>query len=54
MRLALFRNEFNKFNNTGARLIDSIYHMPLNYFRITFLDFAIFYTMFTVIMYVIV
>ena len=23
----LFRNEFNKFNNTGARILDSIYHM---------------------------
>ena len=25
--LLLFRNEFNKFNNTGARMLDSIYHM---------------------------
>ena len=25
--LSLFRNEFNKFNNTRARIIDSIYHM---------------------------
>ena len=25
--LLLFRNEFNKFNNTGARVLDSIYHM---------------------------
>ena len=25
--LSLFRNEFNKFNNTGARMLDSIYHM---------------------------
>ena len=24
-----FRNEFNKFNNTGARMLDSIYHMTL-------------------------
>ena len=22
-----FRNEFNKFNNTGARMLNSIYHM---------------------------
>ena len=22
-----FRNLFNKFNNTGARMLDSIYHM---------------------------
>ena len=27
--LSFFRNEFNKFNNTGARIIDSIYHMTL-------------------------
>ena len=25
--LSLFRNEFNKFNNIGARMLDSIYHM---------------------------
>ena len=25
--LYLFRNEFSKFNNTGARMLDSIYHM---------------------------
>ena len=25
--LSLFPNEFNKFNNTRARLLDSIYHM---------------------------
>ena len=25
--LSLFRNEFNKFNNTGARILDSIYHL---------------------------
>ena len=24
-----FPNEFNKFNNTGARMLDSIYHMTL-------------------------
>ena len=28
--LSLFHNEFNKFNNTGALMIDSIYHMTLN------------------------
>ena len=27
--LSLFRNEFNKFNNTGARLLGSTYHMTL-------------------------
>ena len=25
--LSLFRNEFNKFNNTRERMLDSIYHM---------------------------
>ena len=25
--LSLFRNEFNKFNITGARMLDSFYHM---------------------------
>ena len=27
--LSLFRNEFNKFNNTRARMLDSIYRMSL-------------------------
>ena len=27
--LSLFRNEFNKFNNTSARMLDSFYHMTL-------------------------
>ena len=27
--LSLFGNEFNKFDNTGARMLDSIYHMTL-------------------------
>ena len=27
--LSLFRNEFDKFNNTAARMFDSIYHMIL-------------------------
>ena len=30
--LSLFRNEFNKFNNTRARMLDSIYHMALRSF----------------------
>ena len=25
--LLLFRNMFNKFNNTGAQMLDSIHHM---------------------------
>ena len=27
--LSLFRNEFNKFNTTRARMLDSIYHKTL-------------------------
>ena len=27
--LSLFCNEFNKFNNTGARILDSIYHYDI-------------------------
>ena len=27
--LSLFRNEFNKFTNTRARILDSFYHMTL-------------------------
>ena len=27
--LSFFRNEFDKFNNTRTRMLDSIYHMPL-------------------------
>ena len=27
--LSLFCNKFNKFNNTGARMLDSIYHMTM-------------------------
>ena len=27
--LSVFPNEFNKLNNTGARMQDSIYHMTL-------------------------
>ena len=27
--LSLFRKEFNKFNNTRARMLDSIYHITL-------------------------
>ena len=50
--LSLFRNEFNKFNNTGARMLDSIYHITLKLLKIIFLArkiksqyFAIFYAM---------
>ena len=30
--LSLFRNKFNKFNNTGTRMLDSIYHYDFKYF----------------------
>ena len=31
--LSLFRNEFFKFHDTGARMLDSIYHTSKNYFK---------------------
>ena len=34
--LSLFRNELKIINNTGARLLNSIYHMTFNYFEIKF------------------
>ena len=37
MRDSFFRNEFNKFNNTGAQMLDSIYHMTSELPKITFL-----------------
>ena len=30
--LSLFYNKFNKFNNTGAQMLDSIYYMTLKLF----------------------
>ena len=35
--LSLFHNEFNKFNNTAAGMLDYIYHMTLKLLKITFL-----------------
>ena len=35
--LSLFRKEFNEFNNTGARMLDSIYHMTLKLIKNPFL-----------------
>ena len=35
--LLLFRNELNKFNNTGAQMLDSIYHMTLKLIKVAFL-----------------
>ena len=32
--LSLFRNEFYKFNNTRARMLDSIYHMTLRLYNV--------------------
>ena len=34
--LSLFRNEFNKFNNTGMRMLDSIYQMTLKLLKRSF------------------
>ena len=34
--LSLFRREFNKFNNTRARMLDSINHMALRILRYLF------------------
>ena len=34
--LSLFRGEFNNFNNTGARMLDSIYHMTLKDLKVIF------------------
>ena len=36
--LLVFPNEFNTFNNTGARMQDSVYHMALKSYFIS--DFA--------------
>ena len=35
--VSLFRNEFNKFNNTGAQMLNSIDHMTSKLFEIIFL-----------------
>ena len=36
------RNELNKFDNTGARMLDSIYHMTFKlFFGVKTLGFAI-------------
>ena len=31
--LSLFRNELNEVNNTGAQMLDSIYHMTLKWHK---------------------
>ena len=41
--LSLFRNEFNTFNNTRARMLDSIYHMTLRFLRSLIVDGKTFY-----------
>ena len=35
--LSPFSNRFNNFNNIVAQLLDSIFHMTLNYFEVAFL-----------------
>ena len=39
--LTISSNEFNKFNKTGARMQDSIYHMTLKSYASKRQDFAI-------------
>ena len=34
--LSLLCNLLNKFNNTGARMLDSIYHRTLKYLKLAF------------------
>ena len=34
--LSLFRNELDKFNITGARMLDYIYHMAFKYLKTHF------------------
>ena len=34
--LSLFRNKFNKFDNTGAGMSDSFYHMTLKLLKTNF------------------
>ena len=41
--LSFFRNKFNKFNNTRARMLDSIYHMTLK-FRNAIMDTIMLHT----------
>ena len=36
--LSLFCNKFTKFNNTGARMLYSIYHRTSTLLKITFLE----------------
>ena len=46
--ILLFGNEFNKFNNARARMLDNIYHMTLNVLLeiALFYDFAIYMQLF--------
>ena len=49
--LFLFCNKLNKFNNTGAQIVDSFYHMTLELLKYSIFgmkaqDFAIFYATF--------
>ena len=51
--LFLFPNEFNKFNNTRAQKLDSIYHMTItlksHFCRKKCYDFAIMYATFKLV-----
>ena len=39
--VSIFRDRFNKFNNTGTRMVDSNYHMALNLLKIVFLAYNV-------------
>ena len=52
--LSLFRNEFNKFINAGARMLESIYHMSLKLIKnaILSLNVNLFYSFCTFVIVV--
>ena len=45
--LSLFRNEFNRFNITGARMLDSINYMTLKYSKLKHQDCPLFLQRYT-------
>ena len=49
--LSLFRNKFNKFNNTRARMLDSIYHMTLRLLQSFISGVIFFFIMYTTLLW---
>ena len=43
---SLVRNEFNKLNNTRARMLDSIYHIEISFYDFVIMYAALFWTSF--------